>query len=108
MCRWSEWAEAARGGHYGGSSQDAADGFIHFSTADQLPGSAARHRAGQSGLCLLVVEAASLGAALRWEPSRGGELFPHLHDSLPVTKVVAVYDLPLDEDGRPLLPALED
>lgn len=107
MCRRDEWREAAQTGTYGGSSQDAADGFIHFSTAEQLPMSAAKHRAGQTGLVLLGVDPARLGAALRWEPARNGQLFPHLHGPLPVTAVAAVWDLPLSADGRHHLPKLD-
>ena len=76
MCRREEWEMARAEGLYHGSSQDRADGFIHFSTADQIVESAARHRAGQSGLVLLSVDAGALGDSLRWETSRGGALFP--------------------------------
>ena len=107
MCRREEWAAAEASGVYGGSSQDVADGFIHFSTADQVEESAARHRAGQSGLVLLAVDAARLGEALRWETSRGGRLFPHLYGTLPVGAVVAVHDLPLGDDGRHRFPLLD-
>jgi len=108
MCRAEEWRVAEDVGLYGGSSQDQADGFIHFSTAAQVEESAARHRAGQSGLLLLAVEAARLGDALRWEPSRGGQLFPRLYGPLPLTAVVAVHDLPLAANGRHLFPQLEE
>ena len=102
------WREAAAAGVFKGSPVDLADGFIHFSTAAQVEESAARHRAGQSGLLLLAVEAARLGDALRWEPSRGGQLFPHLYGPLPLTAVVAVHDLPLAASGRHLFPQLEE
>lgn len=104
MCRTDEWVSARAGGTYPGSSQDRADGFIHFSTAAQLAESAARHRTGQAGLVLLTVDAALLGAALKWEPSRGGQLFPHLYGPLPVTAVLRVDDLPLGPDGLHLIP----
>ena len=107
MCRREEWDAAQATGVYGGSSQDVADGFIHFSAGDQVEESAARHRAGQSGLVLLVVDADRLGEALRWEPSRGGQLFPHLYGVLPLGAVVAVHDLPLDGTGRHRFPLLE-
>ena len=103
MCRRTEWELAAPSGVYFGSSQDRADGFIHFSTAAQLPESAGRHRSGQVGLVLLTVDANALGAALRWEPSRGGALFPHLYGALPVSAVRTVVDLPLGSDGVPLV-----
>jgi uncharacterized protein (DUF952 family) len=104
MCREEEWAAAKLSGSYPGSSQDAADGFIHFSTASQIVESAARHRAGQTGLVLLSVPTSLLGDALRWEPSRGGELFPHLYGPLPVDAVMAVDPLPLGPDGRHVFP----
>ena len=109
MCRAEEWAAAERTGSYPGSSQDAADGFIHFSTAAQIVGSAAKHRKGQAGLVLLSVRADRLGPALKWEPSRGGQLFPHLYGALPVEAVAAVDPLPLGQDGRHRFPpALAD
>src|SRR4029453_18307980 len=105
--RREEWARAAAAGSCAGSSQDAKDGFIHFSTAVQLPESARRHRSGQSGLVLLAVDAELLGTALRWEPSRQGALFPHLYGALPVNAVRWVRDLPLGGDGVPVLPPLD-
>lgn len=108
MCRREEWTAAETRGRYDGSSQDAADGFIHFSTAAQVRESAAKHRAGQSGLVLLAVDARRLGAALRWEPSRGGALFPHLYGPLPLTAVIEAHDLPLGSDGRHVFPVLDD
>lgn len=104
MCRAEEWQSALSLGAYCGSSQDQADGFIHFSNAEQLPGSAAKHRCGQSGLVLLTVDAGRLGEALKWEPSRGGQLFPHLYGDLPVDAVVRVDDAPLGADDIPQLP----
>lgn len=104
MCRAEEWEAARNAGAYPGSSQDRADGFIHFSTAGQLPVSAAKHRAGQTGLLLLTVDATALGAALKWEPSRGGQLFPHLYGALPVGAAVRVDPLPLGPDGLHVFP----
>jgi uncharacterized protein (DUF952 family) len=106
MCRHDEWAAALAAGRYAGSSQDVADGFIHFSTADQIEESAAKHRAGQGGLVLLTVATDRLGSALRWEPSRGGQLFPHLHGPLSPDAVIAVDPLPLGPDGRHVFPPL--
>ena len=100
MCRRGEWEAAQASGVYAGSSQDAADGFIHFSTAAHVASSASRHRAGQTDLVLLTVDAAALGRALRWEPSRQGALFPHLYGPLPLAAVLAVDDLPLGDDCR--------
>ena len=82
ICREEEWRAAEAAGLYHGSSQDAADGFIHFSARDQVEGSAAKHRAGQEGLLLLTVDPDALGEALKWEASRGGQLFPHLYRPL--------------------------
>lgn len=104
MCRGAEWDAAQSTGAYPGSSQDAADDFIHFSTAAQVEESAAKHRAGQSGLLLLAVDAARLGPALRWEPSRGGQLFPHLYGTLPVAAVLRADPLPLGPDGCHVFP----
>ena len=105
VCRDEEWQAAQAAGSYGGSSQDLADGFIHFSNAAQLRGSVAKHRAGQSGLILLVVDADQLGHELKWEPSRGGALFPHLYGTLPASAVIAAHDLPLEPDGKHVFPA---
>jgi uncharacterized protein (DUF952 family) len=107
MCRAEEWRLALPTGRYSGSSQDAADGFIHFSTAAQIVESAAKHRAGQRGLVLLAVDPAALGDALRWEASRGGALFPHLYGALPCAAVRRVDDLPLGADGRHVFPVLD-
>ena len=106
MCLRREWELAMQSGAYAGSSQDRADGFIHFSTAAQLPESARRHRKGQAGLVLLAVDPRTLGEALRWEPSRHGALFPHLYGPLPLSAVSSVCDMPLDAEGVPVLPLL--
>ena len=107
MCRREEWEAAQAAGSYPGSSQDRADGFIHFSTAAQVVESAAKHRAGQDGLVLLAVDSARLGDALKWEPSRGGQLFPHLYGALPLDAVLRAEDLPLGQDGRHVFPPLD-
>jgi uncharacterized protein (DUF952 family) len=106
ICRREEWEAARASGRYPGSSQDMADGFIHFSGAEQVKESAAKHRAGQTGLVLLAVDAARLGAALKWEASRGGVLFPHLYGPLPAEAVLSVHDLPLGADGLHVFPPL--
>lgn len=108
LCRAGDWQAAQADGKYHGSADDRRDGFIHFSTAAQVRESAARHRAGVADLLLLTVEAAALGAALRWEPSRGGELFPHLYAPLPVAAVARVDELTLGGDGRHVFPPLAD
>ena len=106
ICRKAEWEAARKSGQYEGSSQDRADGFIHFSDSSQVVASAAKHRAGQAGLVLIAVDPAALGAALRWEPARGGALFPHLYGPLPLEAVRCVEDLPLGPDGRHVFPPL--
>jgi len=100
-----EWIAAEAEGRFIGSAVDIDDGFIHFSTAGQAPETASRHFAGRKGLLLVAVEAAALGAALKWEPSRGGALFPHLYDVLPLAAVARVDPLPLDEDGAHVFPS---
>lgn len=107
MCRRDEWAAAQASGSHPGSSQDQADGFIHFSTASQIVESARKHRAGQDGLVLIAVDPATLGPALRWEESRGGLLFPHLYAALPVAAVAWVTELPLGADGNHVFPVLD-
>lgn len=104
VCRQDEWRAAQSAGRYAGSSQDVADGFIHFSSAAQVVASAAKHRAGQHGLILLEVAVAPLGPALRWETSRGGQLFPHLYGPLPLTAVTRSAELPLGADGQHVFP----
>jgi len=86
----ADWERALSLGRFEGSAVDIADGFIHFSAADQVAETARRHFAGQADLVVLTIEADTLGPALRWEPSRGGALFPHLYAPLEVTCVVAV------------------
>lgn len=105
VCRRTEWQYAQTTGVYSGSSQDEADGFIHFSGPDQVRASVAKHRAGQDGLVIIAVAPQPLGAALRWEASRGGQLFPHLYGSLPLSAVKWVADLPLGPDGAHVFPA---
>jgi uncharacterized protein (DUF952 family) len=104
ICTASEWAEAERAGVYRGSAVDLKDGFIHFSTAEQAAETAAKWFAGQRDLVLVAVDADALGDRLKWEPSRGGALFPHLYGELPVKTVQRVDPLPLDETGRHLFP----
>jgi uncharacterized protein (DUF952 family) len=104
MCRQDEWQAAQSSGRYHGSSNDLADGFIHFSTAAQVAASAAKHRAGQRDLVLVAVDPAALGPALRWEPARGGALFPHLYGALPLAAVAWTAPLPLGSDGRHRFP----
>jgi uncharacterized protein (DUF952 family) len=97
-----DWEAALQTRRFEGSFVDLQDGFIHFSTADQAPETARRHFHGEEDLVVLEVEADDLGAALRWEPSRGGDLFPHLYAHLDTYLVRGVSEAPLDADGVPL------
>ncbi len=94
-----------RHGEFRGSAADLADGFIHMSTAMQLPGTIAAHYSGRENLMLVAIDLASLGGRLRWEPSRGGQLFPHLYGDLSPDAVVAASALVQDENGSVKLPA---
>ena len=98
------WRAAVASGRYDGSADDARDGFIHLSTAAQLAGTAERHFRGQTDLVLVALDAVSLGAALKWEPSRGGALFPHLYGPLDVSAALSVVPMPLDQRGVPVIP----
>jgi uncharacterized protein (DUF952 family) len=100
------WRLAEARGQFTGAPVDLADGFIHFSAAHQVRETATRHFKGQSDLLLATIEADLLGDSLKWEPSRGGDLFPHLYGALPMTAVVNVVDLPLDTDGVPMVPVV--
>lgn len=101
------WREAERLGVFKGAPVDLADGFIHFSSAEQVRETAARHFAGQGGLLLAAFDANGLGVDLKWEPSRGGDLFPHLYADLPTALAVWVRPLPLGPDGAHMFPDLE-
>jgi uncharacterized protein (DUF952 family) len=106
ICENALWREAERAGLFRGAPVDARDGFIHFSTAAQVRETAARHFAGAADLMLIAVEAAALGGALRWEVSRGGDLFPHLYGPLPLAAVLWAKPLPLGGDRRHVFPEL--
>lgn len=99
-----DWDRARACGRYTGSADDRRDGFIHFSTAAQMTVTAAKHFAGQADLMLLALDASALGDALKWEPSRGGDLFPHLYAPMPTSAVVKAWPLPLDDDGNHRFP----
>ena len=100
----AEWRLAEATGHFSGAAVDRADGYIHFSTAAQARETAARHFAGETGLLLVGVDPDALVPALRWEPSRGGALFPHLYGPLSMQAVRSVEPLRLGPDGRHLFP----
>ncbi len=96
-----EWAAAKAKGVFAGSAVDLKDGFIHLSSAAQAGETARLHFNGQAGLMLLTLDSGRLGDDLKWEPSRGGQLFPHLYRSLDPSEVEAERDLPLNADGWP-------
>lgn len=105
ICSRAEWDAALSKGSYDGSADDARDGFIHFSTLEQLPETLRRYFADQSDLVAAVVPVAALGDAdFKWEPSRGGDLFPHLYGVLRVSAVQRVIGLVDGADGIPCLP----
>jgi uncharacterized protein (DUF952 family) len=106
ICPASAWREAERQGVFRGSADDIRDGFIHFSTAAQLAGTARKHFFGQSGLFLIEVDAAALGDGLRWERSRNDELFPHLYGELDPGSVTAVHEMRARADGSHDIPEL--
>ena len=94
------WAEAERAGVFTGATIDLADGYIHFSTAEQVKQTAALHFTGQADLVLAAIDSGDLGSALKYEPSRGGALFPHLYGTLPMTAVRWAKPLPLGPQGH--------
>ena len=100
----SLWQSARQKGSFEGAPVDLADGFIHFSTASQVEETAARHFAGQADLLLVAVDAEKLGPALKYEPSRGGALFPHLYGSFDLSAVIWAKPLPLGPDGHQFPP----
>jgi len=105
ICPRALWTEAQAAGRFVGAPVDLADGFIHFSTAVQAEETAVRHFSGKADLLLLTIDTEALGESLRFEPSRGGDLFPHLYGALPLSAVRDVVELPLGPDGRHVFPA---
>jgi uncharacterized protein (DUF952 family) len=104
ICEAPLWRESERGRVFYGAGIDRKDGYIHFSSADQVAETAARHFAGADNLVLVAVDAEALAPALRWETARGGALFPHLYGALPHEAVRWVKPLPLGPDGRHVFP----
>lgn len=100
ILRASEWAALRETGETPGAPIDVADGFVHFSTAEQTRETAAKHFAGEEGLFLAALDPDRMGEALKWEPSRGGALFPHLYGPLKLADVTWCQPLPLDADGN--------
>jgi uncharacterized protein (DUF952 family) len=95
ILRADEWARLRSSGETEGAPIDVADGYVHFSTAAQAPETAAKHFAGEDGLMLLALDTDRLGDALKWERSRGDQLFPHLYAKLRLADVVWAQPLPL-------------
>jgi len=106
ICPAAQWRAAEAAGCFKGSAVDLADGYIHFSTAAQVHETAAKHFRGLADLVLIAVETEGLGAALKWEPSRGGDLFPHLYADLPADAALWCRPLLLQADGTHVLPDL--
>jgi uncharacterized protein (DUF952 family) len=106
ICPEALWREAERGGVFAGAPVDVRDGFIHLSTAAQVRETAAKHFGGERDLLLIAVDPDALGPDLRYERSRGGQLFPHLYGALPLSAVRWVKPLPLDAHGRHVFPEL--
>ena len=100
-----QWRKAEADGVFAGAPIDISDGYIHFSTGSQVRETAARHFSGMGDLLLVHVDTAKLGDALRYEPSRGGLLFPHLYAPMPLDCAIRIDPLPLDETGRHMFPA---
>lgn len=99
-----QMAELQAEGVFAGAPIDREDGYIHLSTADQLDETVAKHFAGQDDLHVAAVDLAALGEAVKWEPSRGGALFPHIYAALPLTAVIAYSALERSADGTVRLP----
>ena len=97
-------AELEEQGSFAGAPVDLADGYIHLSTAQLLSDTFDKHFAGQAGLHIVAVDLDALGDAVRWEPSRGGQLFPHIYAALPLSAVIAYGPMERDEDGTLRLP----
>lgn len=102
--RDAEWQDLKERGTTRGAPVDLADGYVHFSTGKQVGETCAKYFTGETGLMLLVLEANELGPSLKWEPSRGGALFPHLYRPLRLADIFWQTDLPLGLDGRHRFP----
>jgi uncharacterized protein (DUF952 family) len=100
------WVAACQVGTFTGAEIDLADGYIHFSAAEQVTETAARYFAGMADLLLVAVESERFGAAMKWEESRGGDLFPHLYGTLPTSDILWAKPLPLGDDGYHHFPSL--
>ena len=106
--RADEWAALRREGQTDGAPIDLADGYVHFSTAEQASETAAKYFSGVEGLMLIAVDATAAGPALKWEPSRGGDLFPHLYRKMDLADVVWAQPLPLSGGAHQFPPGLKE
>lgn len=104
IARVHEWEEAVRNALFTGSADDRRDGFIHFSTAAQVRATWEKYFSTEEWFYLVAVDSDCLGPSLKWEPSRGGQLFPHLYGPLPLALVRSVMEIRCSRDGRPLFP----
>ncbi|AVX05440.1 DUF952 domain-containing protein [Maritalea myrionectae] len=104
VCPNADYQAAKAEGHYYGMPIDRDDGYMHFSTAAQLRETLEKHFSGQAELVLLYVDAERVENHLKWEPSRGGDLFPHLYSDLNMAHVIKAHDLETDENGQFILP----
>lgn len=104
ICSRSEWESALAQGEYPGAPIDVQDGFIHFSSSHQVKETASKHFAGLRDLVLVAFATEQFGDDLRWEVSRGGDLFPHLYGRLLTNTACEIFDLPLDDDGQHIFP----
>lgn len=102
----ADWQAAAGAGAYRGAAHDLADGFVHMSTAEQVPGTAARYYQGLPDILLLTLDSARLHGEVKMEPSTGGKLYPHLYGDIPLEAVLAVEPLKLDSEGQLIVPYL--
>ena len=102
----SAWESAVESGLFAGAEIDIADGYIHFSSAQQVVETVKKHFAGQTDLLLIAFDSSVFGDDLKWEPSRGGDLFPHLYGTLNPSVAQSVFELPLDKSGNHVFPEL--
>ena len=107
ICTQSEWNTAVEQNWFIGSADDLRDGFIHFSTMSQLAETIRRHFSNRHDLLVVAVNVDTPGDALKWEPSRGGELFPHLYGPLKVESALYAAPLAINSDGTVQLPDQE-
>jgi len=105
ICHHDEWKDAERAGVYHGTAKDRADGFLHFSTSEQLIGTLTKWYADADDLVLVAVDGDALGDALKWEKSRDGALFPHLYGRLPLSAVKWTGEIGRETEGRFTLPS---